>query len=374
MKSPTHRDVVVVGAGIVGIAIARAEALRGRRVTVLEREERPVGASIRNFGLVWPMGQPDGPTWRRALKSRDIWLDTAARARFHANASGSLHLAQTELERTVLEEFLQRAPKDFLGGWIDADTAGVKSPAVRKDRVLGGVWSPHEVTVDGREALPAVLRWLARDHGVEVVFDAAVSRIEAPRVISAAGDWEADRIYVCSGSELRILFPEVLRAAGITNTKLQMWRTHPQGSWRLGPALCAGLTLLHYAAFAGCPSLPALWRAFEQTHPQHLAEGIHVLVSQNGLGEVVLGDTHHYGLTHDPFLHERLDALVAEYLDSFAVLPDARVAERWMGVYPKKSGATEFIAQPQPGVTVVNALGGAGMTLSFGLAEEIVPA
>jgi hypothetical protein len=89
---------------------------------------------------------------------------------------------------------------------------------------------------------------------------------------------------------------------------------------------------------------------------------------------VILGDTHHYGLTQDPFLHERLDALVAKYLDTFAVLPDARVAERWMGVYAKLPGKTEFVHEPEPGVTIVNALSGAGMTLSFGVAEEIVPA
>jgi hypothetical protein len=58
----------------------------------------------------------------------------------------------------------------------------------------------------------------------------------------------------------------------------------------------------------------------------------------------------------------------------FAGIPDARVAERWYGVYAKLPGKAEFLHSPQPGVTIVNAPGGAGMTLSFGLAEEIVPA
>jgi glycine/D-amino acid oxidase-like deaminating enzyme len=41
-------------------------------------------------------------------------------------------------------------------------------------------------------------------------------------------------------------------------------------------------------------------------------------------------------------------------------------------VYAKRPGHTEFIAHPDPQVTIVNALSGAGMTLSFGLAEEVV--
>jgi FAD dependent oxidoreductase TIGR03364 len=374
-SSTTSTDVVVIGAGIVGIAIATLEAERGRRVTLLEREERTIGASVRNFGLVWPMGQPVGPLWARAQRSRARWLDFAGKAGFHAAANGSLHLAHNELEKTVLEEFLRIAPPDFQGHWIEGAEVPSRCAAVKRKGLVGGVWSPHEATVDGREALPKMLAWLARERGVDVRFDAAVSRVEAPEVWSAAGRFRAGRIYVCTGAELRILYPEVYRASGITNCKLQMWRTPPQpGAWRLGPSLCAGLTLLHYAAFAGCPSLPLLKKSFEQTHPEYLENGIHVLVSQNGSGEMILGDTHHYGVSQDPFLHEKLDALVAKYLATFAAFPENRVAERWMGVYAKLPGKTEFVHQPEPGVTVVNALSGAGMTLSFGLAEELVPA
>jgi FAD dependent oxidoreductase TIGR03364 len=234
------------------------------------------------------------------------------------------------------------------------------------------LWSPHELTVDGREALPALWRWLVAERGVTVLRDAAVSRIAPPAVFSAQGVWEVGQTYVCTGAELRLLYPEVFRASGVTNCKLQMWRTRPQaGGWRLGASLCGGLTLLHYPAFAACPSLATLRAGFERTHAEHLENGIHVLVSQNSAGEVVLGDTHHYGLTHDPFLHERLDRLVRDYLDTFAEVPEVAASERWFGLYAKLAGATEFIAHPEPGVTIVNALGGNGMTLSFGLAEEI---
>jgi hypothetical protein len=50
-----------------------------------------------------------------------------------------------------------------------------------------------------------------------------------------------------------------------------------------------------------------------------------------------------------------------------------QISETWNGIYAKMThGETEFIHKPQAGVTIVNGMGGAGMTLSFGLAEEII--
>lgn len=69
----------------------------------------------------------------------------------------------------------------------------------------------------------------------------------------------------------------------------------------------------------------------------------------------------------------QLQSLILTYLRTFAVVPTLAIAERWHGVYPKmKDGRSELIAEVAPSVWVVNGLGGAGMTLSFGLAEEVV--
>lgn len=45
--------------------------------------------------------------------------------------------------------------------------------------------------------------------------------------------------------------------------------------------------------------------------------------------------------------------------------------QSWHGIYPKMTnGAYELIVDIEPGVTLINGLGGNGMTLSFGLCEQ----
>src|SRR5262249_14407388 len=167
------------------------------------------------------------------------------------------------------------------------------------------------------------------------------------------------------------LFPEVLATSGLRRCKLQMMRTAPLGEgWRVGPMLAAGLTLIHYPSFRECPSRPSLEARFAREAPAYLRYGIHVLVAQNGEGEVTLGDSPEYDTDVTPFDKTDIDELVLRYLDGFfAPPPDLRIASRWHGVYVKHPSEPWFVARPRPGVVLVTGLGGAGMTLSFGLAE-----
>jgi hypothetical protein len=168
------------------------------------------------------------------------------------------------------------------------------------------------------------------------------------------------------------LYPESFLSQPITRCKLQMLRTPPQPDhWPLGPALCAGLTLTHYDSFKSCESLAGVLARARKDHPFHVAHGIHVLLSQTAKGELTIGDSHEYGLTLSPFDREDINGAIMSYLKTFAHAPDLSIAERWHGVYPKMTnGQSECILKPEPGVVLVNGLGGAGMTMSFGLAEE----
>jgi len=372
MQTTHSADVLIVGAGIVGLAQALACARQGLKVAVVDRTPQAVGASIRNFGMVWPVGQPNGPLLARALRSRQIWLEVSQGAGFAAEEVGSLHVARREDELAVLEEFVARRDAETVV-LLAADEAAAKSPGVVRDGLLGALWSRTEVIVDPREAIAKLPAYLRDRYGVQFSFGTVIAEVGTGRARSTAGKtWQADRIFICSGADFETLYPQLYRDSGITRVKLQMMRTVPQpNGWRIGPALCAGLTLTHYAAFAECPSLPTLKARIAAETPHFPQWHIHVMASQNARGELILGDHHEYGWNLDPFDRADINTYVLDYLRQFATAPSFEIAATWHGVYAKLPGRTEWVARPEPGVTVVNGLGGAGMTLSFGLAEEL---
>lgn len=373
---PHSTQIAIIGAGIVGLAHALAAAKKGFQVTVFDRHSAAVGASIRNFGMVWPVGQPAGKLLNRALRSRDIWLEVATATGIYLEPGGSLHVAYREDELAVLEEFVastQDAP--YQVKLLTAEETVETSPAVVPDGLLGALYSTTEVVVDPREAIATLPSFLQEKYGVTVQWNTAVTAIDPPRFKAGEEWWTAEHIFVCSGMDFETLYPQVFADSGMTKVKLQMMRTVPQPHhWRIKTSLAAGLTLTHYTSFAHCPSLPALKHRIQTETPHFPQWGIHVMVSQNAVGELALGDTHEYGLNPDPFDRAYLNQYVLNYLQTFARIPDLAIAETWSGVYAKRPGATEFIAHPNPGVTIVNGLSGAGMTLSFGCAEEVLAA
>jgi glycine/D-amino acid oxidase-like deaminating enzyme len=105
----------------------------------------------------------------------------------------------------------------------------------------------------------------------------------------------------------------------------------------------------------------------------YLDNGIHVMVSQNERGELTVGDTHEYAHTFDPFDHVHLNKKILTYLKTFALSENWEMIQSWHGILPKMTNsATELILHPSPNVYIINGLGGNGMTLSFGLAEETI--
>lgn len=368
----TRKSAVVIGAGIAGLAMARALAVRNYKVTVIERNEKAVGASVRNFGMVWPIGQPDGELYERAMLSRSIWKQVCIESGIWFEEAGSLHLAHSPEEWRVLQE-LKEAYRSrnytLLNSW--ETVAG--SPAVVEAGLFGSLYSPDELIVDPREAIRKIPAWLQEKYGVEFLWNKTVTDISFPAIYMGAEEREADHIFICSGADFETLYPELFAAQPLTKCKLQMMRLAAQpDNWRMGPALCGGLSLVHYTAFKAASSLKLLHRKLEDEYPEYLKWGIHVMVSQNQTGELTIGDSHEYALTHEPFDKAFINELILRYLKQRVRFKDETVTESWHGIYPKlTNGQTSLVLDAEQGVTIVNGFGGAGMTLAFGLTEQV---
>ncbi len=368
-----HKTAIVVGAGIVGLAVARALAIRKYDVKHIERNTRATGASIRNFGMIWLIGQPDGELYERALLSAGIWKEICNDAGIWYDEVGSLHVAYNQFEWDVLQDLAETyGHRQY--SLLSPDEVREHSSVIVKENLMGGLYSPQEIIVDPREAIKMIPDYLQKKYGVEFLWGKAVTEINYPSVFTADEEYQADEIYVCSGADFETLYPSFYSVIPVTKCKLQMIRMAAQpGNERIGPAICGGLSLVHYKSFAAADSLPALKEYFEKEYPEYLKWGIHVMVSQNEIGELTVGDSHEYGLVHDPFDKHFINQMILDYLKKFTSFKDETVIETWNGIYPKlTNGETELILQPEEGVTIINCLGGAGMTLSFGLCEQIV--
>jgi FAD dependent oxidoreductase TIGR03364 len=323
--------------------------------------------------MIWPVGQTPGERHQTALRSRDRWLRLRDQAGLFVDPCGSIHLAHREDEWRVLQEFAAVAPGlGFDCQLLTPAEVQHRTAAAQPQGLLGGLWSPTELCVDPPAAIRTLPGWLAATYGVEFEWNTTIVEAQTGGLKRADGRrWRGDHAVICTGADLETLFPEILQRSGLRRCKLQMLKTVPQSAgWRLGPHLAGGLTLRHYPTFQVCPGLPALRERIAAETPELDQYGIHVMASQGPSGEVILGDSHEYDDAMEPFDKESIDELILGELRRIIHLPDWRIAARWHGVYAKHPTRPIIAEEPQPGVFIRVGIGGTGMTLSLGMAEQ----
>ena len=366
MTDTTRFDLLVVGAGIVGLAHALAGARAGLRVAVVDRDAQANGASIRNFGFVTVTGQGQPHTWDRARRAREVWAELCEAAQIPVLHRGLLMAARRPEAVGVIEDFV--AGPMGQGCTILPRTA-LPAPLRGDGAVLAALHSPHELRVESREAIPRLAAWLAETLGVTFLWRRSVLAVEPGRVVTPQGTLYAERIVVCPGTELATLFPDSFARRGTTLCKLHMLRLADPG-WRLPAAVMSDLGLHRYRGYADCAGLPALRARLAAEQPAQLEHGVHLIVVQSADGTLVVGDSHHYGATPDPFQPEAVDALILEEFER-VLGPPPVTTERWVGLYP--SGPEDaFHEEVAPGVRLVSVTSGTGASTAFGLAEEVL--
>lgn len=91
---------------------------------------------------------------------------------------------------------------------------------------------------------------------------------------------------------------------------------------------------------------------------------------QGADGSLVVGDSHSYAPTPEPFLSAAVeDLILAEFADLFGSPPP--VIERWSGVYASGPGHS-LVRAPLPGVRLVVITSGTGASTAFALAEDVL--
>jgi len=359
-------DLVVVGAGIVGLAHALEAHARGLSVVVVERDARAVGASVRNFGHIGTTLQgSDAAAY--AAAARDRWLSLAPKAGFDLLEVGTLMVARSKAELAVLEEFAAGHPclaRLLLPGQV-RDVFPLAT-----DDVVGGAHLPQDLRVDPREAIPSVAAWLESE-GVRFAWNTQVGLVGEGLVRTSRGDFHGTRIVYAGGHDLDRLFPGIAEDHRVQRCLLQMLEVAPPGDVRIGPAILTGTGMLRYPAFATMPSAAAVRAEIEARRPELLDHAVNLMLTQRPDGSLVLGDTHHYDRTHAPFDDESLAELL---LREGARLLGAKltVRRRWRGIYAESSATNFLIAQPHPGTRVVAVTSGIGMSTALGLAPAVL--
>jgi FAD dependent oxidoreductase TIGR03364 len=361
-------DVCVVGAGIVGLAHAFEARARGLSVTVLERSTHAVGASVRNFGHVIVSAMADGAVLDCALDARERWLSLGRRAGLEVHESGTVIAARAQDELAVMEGI---AGDERRGArLLSARELGRLVP-ISVDGLVGGLHAGLDLRVDPRRAVAALAALLDEDPAARVLFRAHVHEVDSGLVRSAAGDVRAPLVIVCPGPDHDWLGPELSpQRDGLTRCKLQMLRVAAPSGARYRPALLTALSLVRYPGYSDQPGAEALRARIEAERPELLAAGVHLIVTQLPDGDLLLGDTHAYGDTVSPFSDEHLDELVLAEARRLLGAEALAVRERWHGVYPSAPGHPFLIAEPLPGVAVVEIVSGVGMTTALGLAPR----
>lgn len=215
-------DVVVVGAGVVGLACAERIARSGRAVLVIERNKRhgqetsSRNSQVVHAGMYYPTGTLKAELCVRGNASLGAWCEARG---VPLSRVGKLIVASDDAGEEELGRILARGRAN---GCPALDWATKEQLASEPNVVArAALWSPRTGIVDVHALMDSLLA-SARDHGADVALQHAVTEVrragsgyvlgvrdasgevstfEAPRVVNAAGLW-ADELARLAGIDV----------------------------------------------------------------------------------------------------------------------------------------------------------------------------
>lgn len=209
-------DVVIVGGGVIGLAIARALTQRGvRDVCLIERAALGSEASFAAGGILAPQAEADSRDqfFELACRSRDLYPDFARALReetgvdVELDSTGTLYVAFKEGDLREIESRFEWQSKAGLAvERLGPDAVREIEPCV-SECVRGALMFPRDVQVENRRLVNALVNSVAK-HGVGIFADTSVESVNVERgrlrgletsrgyiscqtVIVAAGAWSS---------------------------------------------------------------------------------------------------------------------------------------------------------------------------------------
>jgi L-2-hydroxyglutarate oxidase LhgO len=354
-------DLVVIGAGVVGLAVAHACVQQGRSVWVLEQAERAgEGVSSRNSGVIHAglYYAPGSLKARFCVRGRDLMYEFCARRGVPHQRCGKYVVANQTSELPALEALAQRSAENgVVVHWVSRDEARRHEPELECAAALD---SPDSGIVEVPEFVMALIG------GIEQGDSRVLCEV---RVDAVKREAEGFVIETARGETLRCR--QVVNAAGLDATAVAARVDAMQASLIPRMHLAAG----HYYSLRG----RAPFRKLIYPLPEPSGLGVHLgfdLAGRARFGP----DVRWIDAVDYRFDDSQRDAFYAGVRRWWPRLPDDALAPDFVGVRPKLSGhgegAADFVLQDAsvhgvPGMVNLFGIDSPGLTSSLAIGEEV---
>jgi L-2-hydroxyglutarate oxidase LhgO len=365
MKKARNTQVLVVGAGIVGLAVARAAALRGHDVIVAEATGGiGNGVSSRNSevahaGIYYPTASLRA---RHCVRGRRMLYEFCASHGVAFNKCGKLIVATDQAELAKVEMLLAQGLTNGVEGleMIGGNAARALEPELA---CIGALSSPESGVIDSHGYMLALWGDL-EDHGGSIAFETPVERMSY-----TSAQWHVQFGGRDAGS---VAFDAVINSAGLGAQALaRCIEGYPAD--KVPPLI---LAKGNYFAFSGRPVFSRL------IYPTPVDGGLGVHVTLDLAGRMRFGPDVEW-IDHESYTVDsrRADSFYAHIRGYWPGLPEGTLVPDYCGVRPKLTGPGDkpadflIVGEPEHGMPrLINLFGieSPGLTSSLSLAEEIV--
>jgi FAD dependent oxidoreductase TIGR03364 len=376
-----HFNLIIIGSGVLGTFHAYHAAKLGKKVLLIEKDQYPINATVRNFGQVVPSGM--GKEWFDfGARGTELYKNIQSEFDISVRNNGSVYIASGEDEQQLVHELKKEMDsRGYEAQLMTTAQCQIKWPLLKKEYCLEGLFFPQEVSVEPEKMIYQLLTYCTNKFSnltykpCTTLVDCFVSGGLVKVISNAKEEFTAEKVIVCNGGEFKLLFPELFRESGIVISKLQMMRTIPMPEVKLEGNILTGLTIRRYESFQECPSYKKI------KTPDHLAElkkwGIHILFKKAADGSIIIGDSHEYadvnhtddlGFSQSEYINQ-LMLTEAQRIVNFDV---TKIASTWSGFYPQHNEKDIVEIDIEDKIHIRTAIGGKGMTTSAGYAEKSI--